>query len=82
MAALAAGCDGVVNVWDPVNKKRLFQVTGYPTSIAALAFKHDGTQLAIASSYTFERGEQPDQPADTIFVRQMTESEVKAKPRR
>ena len=26
-------------------------------SIAALAFNHDGSQLVIASSYTFEEGE-------------------------
>ena len=29
----------------------------FPTSIAALAFNHDGTELAIASSYTFEEGD-------------------------
>jgi cell cycle arrest protein BUB3 len=51
------GCDGMVNVWDGQNKKRLFQYRKYPTSISALAFSQDGTTLAIASSYTFEEGE-------------------------
>lgn len=76
-----AGCDGVVNIWDPENKKRLLQISGYPTSIAALAFSHTGTQLAVAASYTFERG-QIDQPPDTIYIRDMLDSEVKPKPQR
>lgn len=78
---MTAGCDGVVNMWDPENKKRLFQITGYPTSIAALAFNHDGTQLAVAASYTFEKGEK-DNPPDAIYVRQMQDIEVTPKLRR
>lgn len=76
-----AGCDGVVNVWDKENKKRLTQLTGYSTSIASLAFNHDGTQLAIASSYTFEKGE-VEHPADGIYIRDMLDSEVRPKSRR
>lgn len=75
-----AGCDGVVNIWDPENKKRLFQITGYPTSVAALAFNHDGSQLAVAASYTYELGEK-EHPADAIYVRQVQESEVRPKSR-
>lgn len=52
---LHAGGDGVVNFWDGENKKRLAQVVGYPTSVAALAFNGAATQLAVASSYTFEQ---------------------------
>jgi cell cycle arrest protein BUB3 len=33
------GCDGIVNLWDGENKKRLSQLPPYPTSIASLAFK-------------------------------------------
>jgi cell cycle arrest protein BUB3 len=51
------GSDGVVNVWDGQNKKRLSQFSKYPTSIAAVAFSENGSTLAIASSYTFEEGE-------------------------
>jgi hypothetical protein len=45
----ATGCDGVVNIWDGQNKKRLFQLTKYPTSVSALSFNDDATLLAIAS---------------------------------
>jgi cell cycle arrest protein BUB3 len=50
-----AGGDGVVNLWDGGNKKRLHQVAGYPTSVAALAFNGAATKLAVASSYAFEQ---------------------------
>lgn len=45
----------MVNVWDGEHKKRLHQVAGYPTSVAALAFNGAATQLAVAASYTFEQ---------------------------
>ena len=51
------GGDGFVNVWDGFNKKRLCQFHKYPTSISALSFSHDGSLLAIASSYMREDGE-------------------------
>ena len=78
---LSSGCDGVVSIWDGDNKKRLFQIAQYPTSVAALAFDRSGAQLAVASSYTHEQGER-DHPPDAIYVRRMLESEVKPKPRR
>ncbi len=78
---LCAGCDGVVNMWDGRNQKRLCQLTGYPTSIAAMAFNADGSRLAIASSYTYESGE-VEHPKDSIFVRAMAESEVRPKPKK
>ncbi|KAG4164903.1 hypothetical protein ERO13_A13G046300v2 [Gossypium hirsutum] len=74
------GCDGFVNVWDGNNKKRLYQYSKYPTSIAALSFSRDGRLLAVASSYTFEEGEKPHEP-DAIFVRSVNEIEVKPKPK-
>ncbi|WZZ07822.1 hypothetical protein YC2023_093743 [Brassica napus] len=74
------GCDGFVNVWDGNNKKRLYQYSKYPTSIAALSFSRDGGLLAIASSYTFEEGDKPHEP-DAIFVRNVNEIEVKPKPK-
>ena len=70
------------------------QYTAYPTSIAALNFNHDGTLLAIASSYTFEEGEKEyvnislllrlirvlcSHPQDSVFIRTISESEVKPK---
>eukprot|EP01118_Nematostelium_gracile_P002884 TRINITY_DN1326_c0_g5_i1.p1 TRINITY_DN1326_c0_g5~~TRINITY_DN1326_c0_g5_i1.p1 ORF type:complete len:333 (+),score=61.75 TRINITY_DN1326_c0_g5_i1:105-1103(+) len=69
------GCDGIVNVWDGHNKKRLHQYRKYPTSIAALAFSQDGHTLAVASSYTFEEGEK-DHPEEQIFIRRVNDAEV------
>eukprot|EP01027_Heterolobosea_sp_BB2_P003958 GEZU01005955.1.p1 GENE.GEZU01005955.1~~GEZU01005955.1.p1 ORF type:complete len:191 (+),score=35.35 GEZU01005955.1:591-1163(+) len=77
------GCDGMVNIWDGNNKKRLCQYHKYPTSIAALAFNYDGTYLAIASSYTYENGELPpnEQPPDEIYIRMPSEADVRPKPK-
>ncbi|KAG4984401.1 hypothetical protein AAZX31_10G245700 [Glycine max] len=74
------GCDGYVNVWDGNNKKRLYQYSKYPTSVAALSFSRDGRLLAVASSYTFEEGPK-SQEQDAIFVRSVNEIEVKPKPK-
>ncbi|EOA38178.1 hypothetical protein CARUB_v10009656mg [Capsella rubella] len=76
----SGGCDGFVNIWDGNNKKRLYQYSKYPTSIAALSFSRDGGLLAVASSYTFEEGDKPHEP-DAIFVRSVNEIEVKPKPK-
>ncbi len=75
-----AGGDGTVNVWDGANKKRLCQIQGYPTSVSAMAFSREGKYLAVASSYTWEQGEK-EHPAEAIYVRHMSDAEVKPKPR-
>ncbi|KAI9914200.1 hypothetical protein PsorP6_006237 [Peronosclerospora sorghi] len=72
------GCDGVVNLWDGDNKKRITHLRQFPTSIAALDFNHDGSVLAIASSYTYEEGEK-DHPNDAIFLHTVQDSEVRPK---
>jgi len=74
------GCDGRVNIWDGKNKKRICQFPAFKTSISALAFNGDGSQLAIAASYTYEEGEKEHEP-DAIWIRNMSESEMKPKPR-
>jgi cell cycle arrest protein BUB3 len=76
------GCDGMINVWDGENKKRICQYPQYPTSIASMDFNPAGDLLAIASSYTFEEGEK-EHPSDQIFIRTVHSNEVsskKAKP--
>eukprot|EP01094_Clydonella_sp_ATCC50884_P022615 TRINITY_DN523_c2_g1_i1.p1 TRINITY_DN523_c2_g1~~TRINITY_DN523_c2_g1_i1.p1 ORF type:complete len:362 (+),score=82.25 TRINITY_DN523_c2_g1_i1:95-1087(+) len=73
------GCDRTVNVWDGKFKKRIHQSKGFPTSIASLAFNADGSQLAIASSYTFEEGEKTKEP-DQIYVRLVKDNEVQPRP--
>ncbi|XP_048465148.1 mitotic checkpoint protein BUB3 [Rhincodon typus] len=72
------GSDGFVNIWDPFNKKRLCQFHRYPTSIASLAFSNDGSAIAIASSYMYEKGE-IEHPEDSIYIRQVTDAETKPK---
>ena len=61
-----------------MNKKKLFSLPKFPTSIAALAFNHDGSELAIASSYTFEEGER-EHPKDEIYIRTMLDHECRPK---
>eukprot|EP01095_Lingulamoeba_sp_RSL-Kostka_P002173 TRINITY_DN13061_c0_g1_i1.p1 TRINITY_DN13061_c0_g1~~TRINITY_DN13061_c0_g1_i1.p1 ORF type:complete len:355 (-),score=109.42 TRINITY_DN13061_c0_g1_i1:103-1167(-) len=75
------GCDHIVNIWDGKNKKRICQFVPYPTSIASLAFSNDGNLLAIASSYTFENGENETAPPDEIYIKTINDIEVKPKPR-
>lgn len=65
-------------LWDGLNKKKITTLPKFPTSIAAMAFNHDGTELAIASSYTFEEGER-EHPKDEIYVRPMLDSECAPK---
>jgi len=72
------GCDGTVVTWDGANKKKLTSLPKFATSIAALAFNMDGSELAIASSYTFEEGER-EHPRDEIFIRSMLDSECQPK---
>ncbi len=72
------GADGTVVTWDGNSKKKLASLAKLPTSIACLAFNRDGSELAMASSYTFEEGER-DHPREEIYVREVLESEVKPK---
>jgi len=74
------GCDGVINIWDGKNKKRICQYPAYPTSVSSLDFNSSGTLLAIASSYTFEEGDKPH-PADAVLIRTINDHEVLPKKR-
>jgi len=76
----SGGDDCVVNIWDGKNKKRLCQLRKFPISIASCSFNHDGTLLAIASSYTYFEGDKGNTPED-IFIRNISEVEVKPKAR-
>ena len=65
--------------WDAINKKKITSIVpAFPTSISALAFNDEGTEIAIASSYTFEEGER-EHPKDEIYVRQLLKSECSPK---
>ena len=64
--------------WDGLHKKKLTTLPSFATSIAAMAFNHDGSELAIASSYTYEDGER-EHPRDEIFIRPILEAECQRK---
>ena len=81
------GCDGTVVMWDAKLKKKLTSLPKFLTSISALAFTHDddatgggkdATELAIASSYTYEEGDR-EHPQDELYVRQILDSECEPK---
>ena len=65
--------------WDAINKKKITSIVPtFPTSISALAFNADGTEIAVASSYTYEEGER-EHPKDEIYVRPLLKSECSPK---
>lgn len=72
------GCDGAVYIWDGGNKKKLTTIPPFPTSISSIAFNHDGSEIAIASSYTHEEGDRAH-PQDEIFTRKILDSECQPK---
>ena len=72
---VTGGSDGNVFFWDYKSKKRVSQIHSFPSSISSLAFNHDGSYLAIASSYLFENGKQEEYRF--VFVRQRV---VRASP--
>jgi cell cycle arrest protein BUB3 len=72
------GADGTVVTWDGNNKKKISNIVKLQNSIACLAYNCNGSELAMASSYTFEEGER-DHPREEIYVREVLESEVKPK---
>ena len=73
------GSDGTVNIWDGENKKRLAQLPPYQTSIASLAFNHDGSILAVASSYIFEQGKMKEESSaeDNVFLRRIEDTDIR-----
>lgn len=73
------GCDGTVVLWDGQNKKKLTSLPAFPTSISAMCFSPDGTELAIASSYTHEEGDREQHPQDEVYIRQILDSEAMPK---
>jgi len=73
------GCDGVVSMWDGWAKKRLWRLGPYDTSVSSLGFSSSGEKLVIASSYTFENGENKSNVAPRILVRQLNDADCKPK---
>jgi cell cycle arrest protein BUB3 len=81
------GCDGEVILWNGLAKRRLAPLLSCPTSVSALAFHPLGTELAVASSYTFEQGEYSTvhgnhpqaPPRNEIYLRALLASEFQPK---
>ncbi|XP_023170843.1 mitotic checkpoint protein BUB3 [Drosophila hydei] len=74
------GSDGIVNIWDGFNKKRLCQFHEYDTSISSLNFSADGSALAIGCSYLDQFSETPAAvPNPAIYIRYPTDQETKQK---
>jgi len=66
------GCDGVVNIYDAAARKKVCELGSYNNSIASLAFSSDGSRIAVASSYTYEKGcDDPAGREDNIFIRKV-----------
>jgi cell cycle arrest protein BUB3 len=72
------GADGTVITWDGCSKKKIGTIAKLPSSVACIAFNGDGSQIAMASSYTFEEGER-DHPREEIYVRDVLDAEVRPK---
>ena len=81
-AFATGGGDGYVCVWDGLKKKRLWQSTRYPASVACLAFSGDGGRIAVAVSRE-RRNEKAEDDAtafsDAVFVRRVEDAEVTPK---
>lgn len=78
----SGGGDGVVALWDGVNKRRIRQYQKFPASISTLAFSGDGKYVAIGVSPGFEDGQ--DDIADgaiKVFIRELAENEAQGKKR-
>jgi WD40 repeat protein len=69
----SAGSDGTVTIWDHKLKKRLRQYPKFNNPVSSVAFNCDGTSIAIATSYTWDEGEQGIKGAESpmITVRQL-----------
>lgn len=80
----SGGCDGAVCVWDGRNRKRLCLLARHPVGISSLSFNHDGSLLAVASSYTFEKGEEgaKEVASENVYIHAMKDSQVRPKQRK
>jgi cell cycle arrest protein BUB3 len=72
ISALAFNHDGYVSQCTPPNTLAYAEANTY-----SLLYSHR-SEIAIASSYTFEDGER-EHPRDEIYVREMLDSECKPK---
>ena len=64
-------------------KKRLTMFPKYSTSIASLSFSRDNSLLAVAASYTYEKGEleAQEKTKDAIWIRSVNQTDIMPKKR-
>lgn len=75
----SGGGDGVVALWDAVNKRRIRQYQKFTASVAALAFSGNGKYLAVGISPGFEDGKEDYGGDVKVVVRELAEGEAKGK---
>ena len=72
------GRDGFVNIWDPLNKKRLCQFHRYSNDIASLSFNYHGNRIAVAVCKTLPEEGSASTPSE-IIIRNVTDGECAPK---
>lgn len=76
----SGGGDATVVFWDGQSKRRIKQYAGFPASISSMSWSSDGRHLAIGVSPGFEDGkEELEEGSVKVFVREISEAEVKGK---
>ncbi|KAI8074484.1 WD40-repeat-containing domain protein [Gongronella butleri] len=72
------GSDCTVFVWNTRSRRRLRQFTRFNEEIAQIDIDPTGSQLAVASSYTFDEGPRRHAP-DTIYIRTLKDADFRPK---
>ncbi|KAJ8760887.1 hypothetical protein K2173_021925 [Erythroxylum novogranatense] len=67
--------EGYVITWDAQSKRRLYELPKYPNSVASLSYNHNGQILAVASSYTYQEGNEMEEPPQ-IFIQETDGSNI------
>lgn len=76
----SGGGDGVVALWDGINKRRIRQYQRYPASVASISFSPDGKYVAVGVSPGFEDGhEDVVDGVVKVFIRELAENEAQGK---
>lgn len=75
---MGRGGEETSGVFPQVNVRRVVECS-YVPGISCLAFNRDGTQLAIACSYTFEQGTAVNGMTNFVCIRSVKPNEVTPK---
>jgi len=79
-AFATGGGDGFVNVWDGLNRKRVWRYPRYPASVMCVAFSEDGKKLAVATGRELKNEtDETESNRDAVYVRLVQDVEVALK---